>query len=137
MNNKKKKQTLEFLCVNILSILYQMVGVEVRGYVVQREFYFTSSYFTRLPCYLISLANLAIGSVQSMAIVINVMCLFKDVGGDELTAVQGAETLAFGPPFMQHPVRKQDGFRHSGDISTEAQESGLDFLFKLFAEFVQ
>lgn len=77
---------------------------------------FTSSYFTRLPCYLISLANLAIGSVQSMAIVINVMCLFKDVGGDEFTAVHGAKTLAFGPPFMQHPVLKQDGFRHFGHI---------------------
>lgn len=51
-----------------------------------------------------------------MAIVINVMCLFKDVGGDELTAVQGAKTLAFGPPFMQHPVHKQDGFRRSGHL---------------------
>lgn len=43
--------------------------------------YFKSSYFTRFPCYLISLANRAIGSVQSMAVVINVMCIFKDVAG--------------------------------------------------------
>lgn len=46
------------------------------------------------------MANLAIGSVQSMAVVINVMCIFKDVGGDELTAVQGASTLAFGPVYL-------------------------------------
>lgn len=45
--------------------------------------YFKSSYFTWLPCYLISLANRAIGSVQSMAVVINVMCIFKDVAGVE------------------------------------------------------
>lgn len=76
--------------VNILS----MAGAEITSNVVQPEFY-----FTRLPCYLISLANLAIGSVQSMAVVINVMFIFKDVGGDELTAVQGANTLAFGPVY--------------------------------------
>lgn len=51
----------------------------------------------KLPCSLISLATLAIGSEQSMAVVVNVMCVFKDVGGDELTAVQGDNTLAFGP----------------------------------------
>lgn len=45
------------------------------------------------------MANLAIGSVQSMAVVINVMCIFKDVGGDELTAVQGVNTLAVGPVY--------------------------------------
>lgn len=54
----------------------------------------------RLLCYLISLANLAIGSVQSMAVVINVMCIFKNVGGVKLTAVQGANTLIFGPLYL-------------------------------------
>lgn len=44
--------------------------------------------------------NLAIGCVQSMAVVINVMCILKDVGGDELTAVQGASTLAIGPLYL-------------------------------------
>lgn len=64
-----------------------------------QNFYFTSSYFTGLPCCFIRVANLAIGSVQSMAVVINVMCIFKDVGGDELTAVQGVNTLAVGPVY--------------------------------------
>lgn len=35
-----------------------------------------------------------------MAVVINVMCIFKDVGGDDLTAVQGANTLTFGPVYL-------------------------------------
>lgn len=43
------------------------------------------------------LANLAIGSVQSMAVVINVLCIFKVGGEVELTAVQGVDTLAFWP----------------------------------------
>lgn len=95
---------MEFLCVNILLIYNQMVGVEVtQAMWFSENLIFTSSYFTRLPCYLISLANLAIGSVQSMAIVINVMCLFNDVGGDEFTAVHGAKTLAFGPPIYAAP----------------------------------
>lgn len=53
-----------------------------------------------LPRCLISLADIAIGSVQSMAVVVNVLCIFKDVGGDELTAVQGANSLSFGPVYL-------------------------------------
>lgn len=41
--------------------------------------YVKSSYFMRLLCSLISLANRAIGSVQSMAVVIIVVCIFRDV----------------------------------------------------------
>ena len=71
-SDEQQKTTLEFLCVNILWIFYQMAGGEVKSFVVQPEFY-----FTRLPRYLISQADLAIGSVQSMAVVINVMCILK------------------------------------------------------------
>lgn len=35
-----------------------------------------------------------------MAVVVNVLCIFKDVGGDELTAVQGANSLSFGPVYL-------------------------------------
>lgn len=35
-----------------------------------------------------------------MAVVVNVLCIFKDVGGDELTAVQGADSLSFGPVYL-------------------------------------
>lgn len=56
---------LEFLSVNILLIFYQMAGAEVLRNVVYFE----------------SLAHLAIGSVQSLAVVINVMCIYKDVVG--------------------------------------------------------
>lgn len=83
----RKKNRLEFLSVNNSFIFYQMGkgrGFKLRGL---DGIYFKSSYFTWLPCYLISLANQAIGSVQSMAVVINVMCIFKDVarvGGSKL-----------------------------------------------------
>lgn len=43
-----------------------------------------------------------------MAVVINVMCIFKDEGGDGFTAVRGVDTLAIGPIYSVHIG---DGFR--------------------------
>lgn len=42
--------------------------------------YFTSSYITKLPCFYMSLANLAIGSVQSMAVVLMLRAYLKKWG---------------------------------------------------------
>lgn len=66
-----EQKNVGILCVNIL-IFYPMAGV--RG-IKQRSR--ARICFTRLSCYLISLANLATGSVQSMDFVINLCVCLK------------------------------------------------------------
>lgn len=46
------------------------------------------------------------------------MCIFKDVGGDELTAVQGANTLEPLAQFTQYPVHKDNAFREFSHPNT-------------------
>lgn len=43
-----------------------------------------------------------------MAVVINVMCIFKDVCGDQLTAVQGANTSLWPHLLSAQCIKKTD-----------------------------
>lgn len=57
-----------------------------------------SEFYFEVPMLFINVLDLAIGSVQSMGLGINVD--FKNVGGDELNIVHGAKTTAFLPGKM-------------------------------------